>query len=294
MKIINLLFLFLLIPLISFSQTIDTTLYEKELINFCGKIVVLDGIWVSEGKLKADISVLERVNSKPVTGGYSAGESIFINDSCRLYINFIKKTGFKDAVGYAVLTSFIIDIIAADNCTDKMELLIGQTYTLNNKEYKIKELPPIRGLPGEVALESVDEKIVLKIDDIYWNTKCLLKLTYIDNKKIIFEKQDSYFYSSGDVIPGELINAPVTEDLYKLIIRRAPKQKSMKAPESEEKISLLKIYFKVKEHATRPTIEYEENGVKTWLVYDVIRTFESEEEALNYAKENNITDIKTK
>lgn len=289
MKVYYKILLLLFISSNQYCQGDDITLYEKKQVNYCGKILILDGIWINDGKLKADISLLEQENSKPVTGGYSGGDWVMINDTCKLYVNFIEKSGPKDAVGYVVLTSYYIDMITFDNCNDKMELLNGQEYFLGNNKYKIKSNA------DEVILESKDESITLKKDDYFWNIKCLLKLTQINNDKATFERVKSYFYTEGGrVIPGELENPPVLRDEYALIIRKIPLQRKMNEPPYDEKISLLKVYFKVKEEAARPVIEYYIDGIKTYLVFDVVRTFDSEEEAVTYAKENNITDVDTK
>ena len=57
-----------------------------------------------------------------------------------------------------------------------------------------------------------------------------------------------------------------------------------------KKICLLRIFF---DHGymTRPMIEVARDGERILLEYDVLRIFENRDEALEYAKKNNLTDI---
>ncbi|MEM3563600.1 MAG: hypothetical protein QXS27_04995 [Candidatus Jordarchaeaceae archaeon] len=55
--------------------------------------------------------------------------------------------------------------------------------------------------------------------------------------------------------------------------------------EKEKKICLLKVYFEPGEIA-RPVIDIYVDGEKKFCEYDLIKTFENEEEAKRYAKRN--------
>ena len=56
------------------------------------------------------------------------------------------------------------------------------------------------------------------------------------------------------------------------------------------KLALLQIYF---EHGNmaRPTIEVVRDGETKYVEYDVVKYFDNEAEAKEYAKQNNIDDI---
>jgi hypothetical protein len=57
-----------------------------------------------------------------------------------------------------------------------------------------------------------------------------------------------------------------------------------------KKICLLRVFF---DHGymARPMIELERKGERILLEYDVLRVFQNIDEALEYAKKNNLTDI---
>jgi hypothetical protein len=114
-------------------------------------------------------------------------------------------------------------------------------------------------------------------DQIFINDGCTYYLNEIDTNG---------FSENGGTIK-------ISEDDYVKIIRKVKLQRKMNEEPYDEKISLLKVYFKTKVEAARPVIKYFIDGRRTFLVYDVVRTFDNEEEALNYAKEKGITDINT-
>ena len=57
-----------------------------------------------------------------------------------------------------------------------------------------------------------------------------------------------------------------------------------------KKICLLRVFF---DHGymARPMIELERDGERSLLEYDVLRIFENKDEALKYARKNNLTDV---
>ncbi|MEO8511981.1 MAG: hypothetical protein ABI543_00345, partial [Ignavibacteria bacterium] len=61
---------------------------------------------VNEGILKADISLLEKQNSKPVTGGYKKGDETTISSEpgCTYYIYSITKYGSSGSIGMVTLS----------------------------------------------------------------------------------------------------------------------------------------------------------------------------------------------
>ena len=113
-KIIQYLF-FILIALnnsLSFSQD-NINIPEGNDTTICGKIVFVDALWVYEGTLKADISILEKQNSKPITGGYKKGDEITISSEpgCTYYIYDISKSGRTQDKGYVTLSKSPPEVI---------------------------------------------------------------------------------------------------------------------------------------------------------------------------------------
>jgi hypothetical protein len=72
----------------------------------CSRIIVIDALWVFEDVLKADISILEKQNSKPITGGYRRGDEITISSEpgCTYYIYSISKFGRSRDKGTVTLS----------------------------------------------------------------------------------------------------------------------------------------------------------------------------------------------
>lgn len=66
-------------------------------------------------------------------------------------------------------------------------------------------------------------------------------------------------------------------------------EKCKEATETK-KICLLRIFFDGG-MITRPMIEIERNGKRSLLEFDVLRYFQGKDEALEYAKSQNISDI---
>jgi hypothetical protein len=81
--------------LVVFSQDSIIVVAEGSEAVICGHIVIVDALWMNEEFLKADISVLEKQNSKPITGGYKAGDEITISSKpgCTYYVYAVTKLG---------------------------------------------------------------------------------------------------------------------------------------------------------------------------------------------------------
>lgn len=72
----------------------------------CGHIVIIDALWYYDGTIKADISILEKQNSKPITGGYKKGDEITISSEpgCTFYVYSIEKIGGLKSKGMVILS----------------------------------------------------------------------------------------------------------------------------------------------------------------------------------------------
>ena len=68
--------------------------------------MIVDALWVFEGTIKADISILEKQNSKPITGGYSKGDLITLSSEpgCTYYIYSVTKYGNSKNKGLVTLS----------------------------------------------------------------------------------------------------------------------------------------------------------------------------------------------
>jgi hypothetical protein len=89
-----------------FSQDSNIVISETGETNLCGKIVIVDALWFYEETLKADISILEKQNSKPITGGYKRGDEITISSEpgCTYFVYSISKLGGLKSKGIVTLS----------------------------------------------------------------------------------------------------------------------------------------------------------------------------------------------
>lgn len=208
MKIYLLIICFLLtISRNLLSQEIDTALSEGQQVKFCGKVIMINEIWIDKGIIKTDISILENENRKPVTGSYKIMDKLIINDSCVLYVNNITKQGFytKEGINH---TSSRVRISNAPNvytskthCLDNPLFIKGSEYILISFElfqWSIKETHEDEEIPfAEIKEKSrkISGSLFLKEKDLLWWETCLYELMNIREDSLIFRKVNSYSYS---------------------------------------------------------------------------------------------------
>ena len=197
MKLFRLLFtvLFLLECSDIFSQY-EITLIEGVPAELCRKIVIFDGIWMIDGKQKADISILETEYSKPITGGYSVYDNIDIN-GCVYYISEIHKNGIKPA-GTIKLTVNKPKAIERIMFT-KFELTNNDKLYDNDPLSKIKIVrDSTRKAVIKTAFEEngIAKEITLKIGSVIWFEGYPFELTKIslELKTAEFLIMKTYFY----------------------------------------------------------------------------------------------------
>jgi hypothetical protein len=206
MKIINLtkilpLALIVLSAYSSFSQDIDTTLFEKQQIVYCGRIIIFDGIWMLNDTIRADISVLMSENSKPVTGGYKMGDAVRINDTCLLYVNLIYKAGFviknkeefdyKDAMGVTegkIILSNVLNVNEKllKKYADTLEYYHESKYFVGNYMWSMDYMCISTDcfIRIEAVKGNVTSAIEMREGDFLWTGVCLYELTEVSYKAV--------------------------------------------------------------------------------------------------------------
>jgi hypothetical protein len=212
-----LLFIFLLfIAHKCYAQKDAVYLYEGDMTELCGKYVRLEGIWIDNGVRKADISILESQNSKPLTGGYKWNDTLQISEKkkCIFYIHEIYKKG--------ILTKGVVKISA-----EKPEVVLSvmqgifslkegdniygdNTYVISKIKKNSSGIPTVE---IKIKREDLDTTLYYKSGDKIWDEGFPFELSNIsaDTKTCEFTKMDNYSYTSGDSIKGEDINKPVYE-----------------------------------------------------------------------------------
>jgi hypothetical protein len=295
------------------SQDEFVTIKEREGINICGQDLIVDKIWMNEGIIRADISMLEQPNSKPITGGYKKGDELQLSGSegCTYYIASISKSGLDSGKG-RVLLSKIAPAGFLQICEDSLFWEERGKYWFDTLDYRVTAIR--EGDDGVLMAEintsyksSSIAHLFLRENDVIWAGECLYKVTYlrghiynsmgkeweIEPGKLVLTRQNYYTNSSNEYMYG-LENQPGIKKYY--VIRKATLYKGMK-PTKEElenngpQLWLLQVFFESRIGASR-TMKIVKDGKEIIVQYDAVRTFKNDEEALEYAKENSITDVK--
>lgn len=179
---------------------------EKDDTTICGKILIVDGIWVSGGITKADISMLDKPNSKAITGGYKKGDIITISDleGCAYYITSITKSGTASDKG-AVELSKEMSSETVPVCEETLNWQSAQSYLFHTFDYNISSI--FTGENGTVTAEiKISQKtnyirsLYLKKGDHVWLTECLYKVEDILHAAketpdyILLKRQHEYLF----------------------------------------------------------------------------------------------------
>ncbi|HMT10455.1 MAG TPA: hypothetical protein PKA39_02400 [Ignavibacteria bacterium] len=145
----------------------------------CGRTVIVDAIWFSEGIIRADISILETPRSKPITGGYMAGDLITITSEpgCSYYVNSIMKSGLPDSKGNVVLSTNPL-VQPIQQCADEMIMDEGQSYKIDTLDWHIASIrnSDAGKLSAFITSSFMTEKISefeISQNDRIWLSGCL-------------------------------------------------------------------------------------------------------------------------
>ncbi len=205
MKNVICIIIFLVLSTLSYSQD-NIFITEKGEGGVCGKILIVDGIWVSEGSLNADISILDKQNSKPITGGYKKGSEITVSSEpgCTYYIFSIEKNGSINNKGTVVLSKTAPVSI--------LEIIDGSFTAYENMSFRTGEynwyFPSISGEAGDLTANititkntELIENLALKKGDMVFIGEFLYKVESIKPKfkDEIKDPQGYYEYNPGTV-----------------------------------------------------------------------------------------------
>lgn len=301
-----------------FAQNEDIKIIENSYAEICGHTIIVDGIWVNEGIIKADISVLENPNSKPITAGYKKGDEITISDkdSCRYFIFSIVKSGTNDTKGAVVLSKTPIRS-RVQLCETFMTFQESQKFQIDTLDWYFTSMCSDQNKNYSATIDlyyktNLISSVSLKKNDYLWMGECLYRVETvkpaskdkipdpngiyeINPAEIFFKKVSEYLYSSNSTIKGEDINKSNETLKSEYIIRKALLYKGKKPTDEELKntkaqLWLLQIFYYSRGGASR-IIKIERDGKTMMVEFDAVKTFKDEAEALEYAKLNGITDI---
>lgn len=148
----------------------------------CGRTVIVDGIWSSEGIIRADISILETPRSKPITGGYMAGDMITISSEpgCTYYINTITKSGKDSSKGMVILSANPL-VQPIQQCADDIIFDEGQSYKIDTLDWHIDRIgdsesgKPAVYINATYLTEKISEFTLTEYEKV-WISGCLYEV----------------------------------------------------------------------------------------------------------------------
>ncbi len=296
----NALIIYLIIVSVTSAQQKDFEITEGSETEICGRIVTIDGFWLSNYEAKADISVQVNKMSKPFTGGYSKGDTIDITKDCKYYVVSVLKYGMHQKGKVKLSTS--PDVLQIANHPGEFTIDTTGKYKFGDEEWSIGKVY-IDSAKIEIKQEDLITKtFYLKKNDVVWFGEYAFSVNSFTSSekqsRIELKKVRDYSYVNFPVIPGELINAnpdnPTSQE--ELIIRKMkyyPKKKIDKEEfkNTPVKYWVLKIFFYPRGIASQ-VIKITRFGKDKFVEFTGYKSFDTEEEVMEFAKLNNIKDIK--
>ena len=284
--------------------------YERGFKDIDSLTLELKGIWIDEGTVKADIVMINNYDTEPEPLSYLIGDLlVFDTDKGRkgYYITEIFKLG-EDEIGYVVLNEYNVEPFTLDY-PDKLNLYEGIEESINDLlQMKILNIQHRDRAFLFVKYEPFDSLVYIDNYEFgLWDTVWLGRSAYYVGMVEGYGDAESFIeltkvngtpppVSRTDTAAS---NTNISPDLkgYNIgdqLIRYMHYFKSKKDKPGEEKYCLVEIASEYTENGTpmaMPFIEIERNGEKYFVPFVFVEVFDSKEEAVEYARENNITDV---
>lgn len=207
--------LFCNFTLVIFSQDSNIVIAEGSEAIICGHIVIIDALWFYDGTIKADISILEKQNSKPITGGYKKGDEITISSEpgCTYYVYSIIKSGGLKSKG-EVMLSKSPPVSSIDVKKDIITQEEHSSYEIGKYDWYVES---IRN-EGRKTIANITitentaliENLVLSIGDLVWLEDKLYKVEVIQDRSKFIKTDPEKIY---EPLPGKIEFKAVTEYL---------------------------------------------------------------------------------
>jgi len=195
------------------AQDTNFVITEGSEAVICGHIVIIDALWYYDGTIKADISILEKQNSKPITGGYKKGDEITISSEpgCTYYVYSITKLGSIKSRGEVTLSkSPPVSIIGVKK--DMFTQEENSSYKFGNYDWYVES---IRN-EGRKTIANITitkntaliENLVLSEGDQVWLGEKLFKVVFIQARSKFVKTDPEKIY---EPLPGKIEFKAVTE-----------------------------------------------------------------------------------
>jgi hypothetical protein len=200
-----------------YSQGNELELSERSNLELCGKTIYLDAVWMNDGFMTADISILDQPNSKPITGGYRKGDELVISrdEGCTFYVFSVSKSGLDGAEGKVILSKSP-PVSPVQICEDSLIWKEGGNYMVDSVDWEISSIK--KNSEGKIMAHIKESysaknlrKFTMKKNYMVWLGECLFQVSslssetavHMGNKweieegRIVLVKVTSYFYTPG-------------------------------------------------------------------------------------------------
>lgn len=188
------------------AQDSNIVIAEGSEAVICGKIVIIDALWYYEGTIKADISILEKQNSKPITGGYKKGDEITISSEpgCTFYVYSMTKTGGIKSKGEVTLSKSP-PVISIDIKKDIITQEENSSYKYGNYDWYVESIrnEGMKTIANITITKNTAliENLVLSIGDLVWLGDKLYKVEDIQTRSKFIKTDPEKIY---EPLPGQI------------------------------------------------------------------------------------------
>lgn len=304
MKTIFLILLFIVLTKNASSQQQDFIITEGSEAEICGRIVTINGFWINDYEAKADISVQVNKMSKPFTGGYSKGDTIDITNDCKMYVVSVSKYGMQQKGKVKISSS--PDVLQIATHPNEFTMHYKEKYKFGDEEWNVEKVYRDSAMIEIKKEDLIERTFYLKKNDVVWFGEYAFSVSSFTRHDILWgrvegkielKKVRDFSYINFPVIPGEWINAPLDIVSDEELIIRKMKYYPKKKIDKEElkntpvKYWVLKIFYYPRGIASQ-VIKITRNGKDKFVEFTGYKSFDTEEEVMEFARLNNIKDIK--
>lgn len=195
-----------------FAQQGQITLSEKDYIVICGKLLIVDAIWVSEGIIQADISLLDKPNSKPITGGYKKGDEVTISskEGCTYYIFSVTKSGTDSSAGIVMLSKSP-PLMVVSNCEETLTFGEGSSIAVDTLDWNFSSIEEVTVYVKVSYKTAFISEITLTEGGKIWMGECLYRIDTIKPEWWDKEKNPEGYYEKN---PAEVTFRKIKNSVY--------------------------------------------------------------------------------
>lgn len=282
-------FLILFFASISNAQSIsEMVITEGESREIAGKKIDLVSIEYSVSKMFARVLIDDKEKL------FIEGDELFPGDDSVFFVNRIQKSG-RRARGEVIIDK-VKELFSKPEYESIVRILSDTIFTIGNSQVSINpesDMLKIRASSTRI-LFTINE-LFPEIDDEIWFGSVVYRVSDVDESNGILNSLTLLKLSdarAGYDLP--LTFDSIDDDLSEkenLLIRKINYSPTKRPGNEKLTICLIKLIREVDINVAMPVLPVEVNGVTHYYPFNVIRFFDTEEEAIKFAIEKDIVNI---